>query len=74
MGKSLKTASTQRTNFGLMAVTQQTVKPRVVTEQQIDVYLKAISAQRTDSSLMTILQWTTTPRVVANWQMETAGY
>ena len=56
MGKSLKTASTLWTNFGLMAVSQRTTKPRVVVEQQTDVCLKATSVQRTDPSLMAVLQ------------------
>ena len=70
MGKSLKIDSTQRTNFGLMAMSQRMTKPRIVAEQQIDVCLKATRAQRTNSSLMAMLQRMKMRRVVVSWQTD----
>ena len=72
MGKSLETASTQRTDFGLMAVSQRKAMPRVVVEQQTEVHLKATSTQRMDSDLMAVLQQTATPSVVASWLMDSS--
>ena len=66
--KSLKNANAQQTNFGLMAVLQRTVKPRVVAEYQTTTCLQATSAQWTDHGLMVVLQRTTMSRVVASWQ------
>ena len=65
-GKSLIITSTQRTNFSLMAVLQQTTILRVVPEQQTNTYPQVISALRINSCLMAMLQRTEMPRVVAN--------
>ena len=43
MGKSLITASTQRTDFGLIAVSQQMTKLKVVAEQQTNTCPHVIS-------------------------------
>ena len=66
MGKILITANTQRTDSGLMVVSQRTIMPRVVTKQQTNTCSQVIRVQRTDSSLMAVLQQTAMPRVVAN--------
>ena len=68
IGKSLKTASMQWTDSGLMAMLQQTATLRVAAEQQIDVCLRATNAHQTGSGLMAVLQWMVKPSVVANWQ------
>ena len=44
MGKSLITASTQWTDFGLMAVSQRIAMLRVVAEQQTNTCPQVISA------------------------------
>ena len=69
MGKSLITGSTQRTDFGLMAVSQCTTIPRVVAEQETNFCPQVISAQRTNPCLMTVLQRMTMPRIVVNRQI-----
>ena len=43
MGKSMITASTQQTDFGLMAVWQRTIMLRVVAEQRTNTYPQVIS-------------------------------
>ena len=56
MGKSLITASTQRTDFNLMDVLQQMEMSRVVAEQQKNTYPQVIGVQRIDFDLMAKLQ------------------
>ena len=72
MDKSLETTSTQRKDFGLMAVSQRTAMPRIIVEQQTDVRLKATSAQRMNFNLMAALQWTTTSRVFSSGRMDSS--
>ena len=43
IGKSLETASMQRTDFSLMAMLQWTAMPRVVAEQQVNTCAHVIS-------------------------------
>ena len=66
MGKSLIFVSTQRTDFGLIVVSQQKAMLRVVAEQQTNTYPQVINAQWTDSGLMAVLKRMTMSRIVVN--------
>ena len=65
MGKSLITASTQRTYSSLMAMSQRIAMLRVIVEQQTNTYPQVISVQQTNFDLMAVLQRTATPMVIA---------